>query len=82
MNKEPKTDSLKNQSENFNENFTQEKEQIIKQKVCKYQYYWSDEVGCDGWYCQNPEQKGDTDCPYFPSDTYNCKIYVEGEGYE
>lgn len=29
MNKEPKTDSLKNQSENFNENFTQEKEQII-----------------------------------------------------
>ena len=47
-----------------------------------YQYYWSDEVGCDGWYCQNPEQKGDTDCPYFPSDTYNCKIYVEGEGYE
>lgn len=59
-----------------------DKEQIIKHKVCKYQYYWSDEVGCDGWYCQNPEQKGDTDCPYFPSDTYNCKIYVEGEGYE
>ena len=59
-----------------------DKEQIIKHKVCKYQYYWSDEVGCDGWYCQNPEQKSDTDCPYFPSDTYNCKIYVEGEGYE
>lgn len=58
------------------------KEQIIKQKVCKYQYYWSDDVGCDGWYCQNPEQKGDTDCPYFPSDTYNCQIYVEGESYE
>ena len=59
-----------------------DKEQIIKHKVCKYQYYWSDEAECDGWYCQNPEQKGDTDCPYFPSDTYNCKIYVEGEGYE
>lgn len=29
MNKEPKTDSLKNQSENFNEKFTQKKEQIM-----------------------------------------------------
>lgn len=36
MNKEPKTDSLKNQSENFNENFTQEKEPIMIDNVSNF----------------------------------------------
>ena len=48
MNKEPKTDSLKNQSENFNENFTQEKEQIIIDgKGCKYKT-WDAECSLTG----------------------------------
>lgn len=58
-----------------------DKEQI-KHKVCKYQYYWSNEVGCDGWLCENPGRKDDIDCPHFPSETHNCKFYVEGEDYE
>lgn len=50
MNKEPKTDSLKNQSENFNENFTQEKEQIIIDETECKDY---DNGCCKGSCCLN-----------------------------
>ena len=28
-----------------------DKEHISEHKVCKYQYYWNDDEGCDGWMC-------------------------------
>lgn len=59
-----------------------DKEHISEHKVCKYQYYWNDDEGCDGWMCWNPELKDYRDCPHFPSETYNCKFYVEGDNYE
>lgn len=59
-----------------------DKEYITEHKVCKHQFYWSDGEGFDGWICYNPKIKSYIDCPYFPSETYNCKFYVEGENYE
>lgn len=56
--------------------------QIIKHKVCKFQEYWSDDVGCDGWLCLNNKSTGSWDCTYFPSETYRCKHYVEGDEYD
>lgn len=53
--------------------------QIIKHKVCKFQNYWSDEVGCDGWWCDNCKNTGFIDCPHFPSETFECIYYEEGD---
>ena len=57
--------------------------QIQEHKVCEFQIYLSDDEGfIDGYFCNGTKETGIIDCPYFPSETYKCKHYVEGEEYD
>ncbi len=57
--------------------------QTIKHKVCGFQIYLSDDEGfIDGYFCKNIKETGIFDCPFFPSETYNCTYYVEGDEYD
>lgn len=57
----------------------------IKHKVCRYQEYYFDGEYLDGWWCNNSEcqcKSQTEECPYFPSETYNCEYYIEGDNYD